>query len=91
MSSIVKPLIRLVCSIFPSLDQAFLHLTLPSRHLFVLTTAVDLTRSQAELIEENAPLRLQLIILHRQVKKPRFTEPIAYASSASSVGSTSGT
>jgi hypothetical protein len=85
------PVIRLIRSTSSSLDQAFPHLTLPSRHLFVLTTAVDLTRSQAELIAENAPLRLQLIILHRQVKKPRFTEPIAYASSASSVGSTSGT
>lgn len=84
------PDIRLVRSTSSSLDMAFLHLTLPFRHSVVLTTAVDLTRSQAELIAENAPLRLQPTILHRQVKKPRFTQPIAYAWSSSPVGSTSG-
>ena|GEM_PF-3265133 len=74
MSSIVKPLIRLVCSIFPSLDQAFLHLTLPSRHSVVLTTALDVTRSKAELIAENALLGQQMIILYRKVKKPLFAQ-----------------
>ena len=33
----------------------------------------DLTRSRADLIVENALLRQQLIVLHRQVKRPVFT------------------
>jgi hypothetical protein len=33
----------------------------------------DLTRSRAELIAENALLRHQLAILHRQVKRPHLT------------------
>lgn len=73
VSSIVKPLIGLARSTLSSLDQAFRHLTLPSRHSVVLTTALDVTRSKAELIAENALLRQQMII-YRQVKKPLFTQ-----------------
>jgi putative transposase len=36
----------------------------------VLGTLSDITRSKAELLAENALLRQQLIILHRQVKRP---------------------
>ena len=60
---------------FSSLEHAFLHLTQPARHSIVLSIAADLTRSQAELIAENALLRQQLIILHRQIKKPAFSRP----------------
>jgi putative transposase len=56
-----------------TLEQAFLHLTQPSRHSLALSIAADLPRSKAELIAENALLRQQLIVLHRQIKKPRFT------------------
>jgi len=34
----------------------------------------DMTRSRADLIAENALLRQQLIVLHRQVKRPLFTQ-----------------
>jgi putative transposase len=34
----------------------------------------DLTRSRSDLIVENALLRQQLIVLHRQVKRPLFTQ-----------------
>jgi len=74
MSSLAKSLIRLVHSVINALEQAFLHLTLPCRHSLVLTIALDVTRPRAELIAENALLRQQLIILNRQVKKPRFTQ-----------------
>ncbi len=57
-----------------SLEQALLHLTQLSRCSVVVGAAVDLTRSKTELITENALLRQQLIILHRQVKKPAFTQ-----------------
>jgi hypothetical protein len=36
-------------------------------------SALDITRSDAELVAENALLRQQLVILHRQVDKPRDT------------------
>ncbi len=55
------------------LEQASLHLTQPSRHSIVLSTAADLTRNKADLIAENALLRQQLSVLHRQVHKPSFS------------------
>ncbi len=50
-----------------------MHLTQLPRHSLVLTTAADLPHSKAQLLAENALLRQQLIILHRQVRRPRFT------------------
>jgi putative transposase len=66
-------LIQLIIRLVSLLEHGFLHLTQPSRHSIILSIATDLTRSQADLITENALLRRQLIILHRQVKKPSFT------------------
>ena len=74
MSYSVDRFIRPLRSILPSLEQAYLHLTRPSRHSVVLATALDVTRSKAELVAENALLRQQLVILNRLVKKPRFTQ-----------------
>ncbi len=77
-SNHVLSLFHLVSQLFvrlvSSLEQAFLHLTQPSRHSIVLSTATDLTRSRAELIAENALLRQQLIVLYRQVPKPSFSQ-----------------
>ena len=56
-----------------TLEPVFLQLTQPSRHSLALAIAADLPRSKSELIAENALLRQQLIVLHRQIKKPRFT------------------
>ncbi len=56
-----------------TLERAFLHLTQPSRHSIAPSAVTDLPRTKAQLIAENALLRQQLIILHRQTKKPRFT------------------
>ena len=55
------------------LGRVFLPLTQAARHSIALSIAADLPRRKSELIAENALLRQQLIILHRQVKKPRFT------------------
>jgi putative transposase len=63
----------LVSHLLASLNQAFRHLTQPASHSLVLGTVADLTRSRAQLIAENALLRQQLIVRHRQVKKPRCT------------------
>jgi putative transposase len=65
-----QPIIRLLAF----LEQALLRFTQLSRHSLVLSTATDLTRSRTELVAENALLRQQLIILHRQAEKPRFTQ-----------------
>ena len=54
--------------------QVFLHLTQPSRHSIVFSTATVLTHSEADLIAEKALLLQQQIILHRQVKKPAFLQ-----------------
>ncbi len=43
------------------------------RHTKHLCVVADLFRSKTELAAENALLRQQLIVLNRQVKKPRFT------------------
>ena len=42
----------------------------------VLISALsDLTRSRTDLVIENALLRQQLIVLNRQIKRPRLTNP----------------
>jgi hypothetical protein len=38
-----------------------------------LGAIIDLSRSKADLIVENALLRQQLIVLHRQIKRPQLT------------------
>jgi len=39
-----------------------------------ISIAADLTRRKVELIVENALLRQQLMVLRRQVKRPRLTQ-----------------
>ena len=63
-------LTQLVVRLVPFLEHTLLHITQPSCHSIVFSPAADLTRSKADLVAENARLRQQLIILHRQVKKP---------------------
>jgi len=73
MSSLVDRSIRPIHSALLSLERASLQLPWPSRYSVLLGSALDFTRSYAQLVAENALLRQQLIILHRQVDKPRFT------------------
>ncbi len=54
-------------------NHFFRHLTRPASSHQVTGTLADLPRSRAELLAENALLRQQLIVLHRQVKTPRLT------------------
>jgi putative transposase len=62
---------RLFAQLSSLLDHAFRHLTQPARASLLLGAAADLPRTRAQLIAENALLRQQLIILQRQVQKPR--------------------
>jgi putative transposase len=47
--------------------------TKPNNHDLLLNVVTDLVRSRSELVLENALLRQQLIILRRQVKRPKLT------------------
>jgi len=60
--------------LFSILERVLLKLTEPSRHSLTLSIVTDLPRTKSQLIAENALLRQQLIILHRQVNKPRFPQ-----------------
>ncbi len=73
MGRVLPHLLRLrgLCS--DALHSRFLHWTKPLSTSLLLGTLADLSRSKSELIAENALLRQQLIILHRQVKRPACT------------------
>ena len=45
----------------------------PDTHSLILNTALDITRSKSELVLENALLRQHLIVLKRQIKRPRLS------------------
>jgi len=47
--------------------------TMPDNQSLALNAVLDLTRSKAELVLENALLRQQLIVLQRHVKRPALT------------------
>jgi putative transposase len=55
------------------LQQRIKHWIKPATLALSFGVLSDLTRSRADLIVENALLRQQLIVLHRQVKRPVFT------------------
>jgi hypothetical protein len=64
---------QLIFSLLSTLEQIFLHVTQLPHQSTSLSIVTDLTRSKSELIAENALLRQQLLVLQRQIKKPRFT------------------
>jgi putative transposase len=45
----------------------------PTTITLALGALADISRSKADLLVENALLRQQLIVLHRQVKRPKLT------------------
>jgi hypothetical protein len=64
---------RLWARLSTTAHQVFRHLTQPASSNLVTGTLADLPRRRSELLVENALLRQQLIVLHRQVKTPRLT------------------
>lgn len=64
---------RLLSHLFSLLDHTFRQLTQPARSSLILGTVADLPLTRAQLIAENALLRHQLIVLQRQIKKPRLS------------------
>jgi putative transposase len=71
---ILTRLKQLVGPSVKTLRALFLHWTKPLASSLPLGTLADFGRSKSELIAENALLRQQLIILKRQVKRPRCTK-----------------
>jgi putative transposase len=61
---------QLLLLLFSFAEQLFRYLTAPAHGSFFAGTLIDLPRSRAELLAENALLRHQLLILRRQVKRP---------------------
>jgi putative transposase len=55
------------------LERHYMSLTQLRHSSLLLALASDIARSKPDLVLENALLRQQLLILQRQVKKPRFT------------------
>ena len=57
------------------------HWTKPASLVLIIGILSDLTRSHIDLVVENALLRQQLIVLNRQIKRPRLTPYRAKTSS----------
>ncbi|MFZ0548956.1 MAG: hypothetical protein WAM60_26145 [Candidatus Promineifilaceae bacterium] len=61
---------------FHQIKTAIKQSTKPETAVLATGVASDITRSRKDLIAENAILRQQLIVLKRQVKRPKFTLPL---------------
>ena len=55
------------------LQQRIKHWTKPAIAVLIPGLIADVIRSRSDLIVENALLRQQLIVLHRQIKRPQLT------------------
>jgi putative transposase len=75
MGHVFLPLLRLKGFCLNVLHSRFLRWTKPLTPSLLLETLADLGRSKSQLIAENALLRQQLIILHRQVQRPAWVLP----------------
>ena len=64
---------RLWAHLSTAAHHAFRHLTQPASPNLITGTLADLPRRRSELLAENALLRQQLIVLHRQVTTPHLT------------------
>src|SRR5512143_1549327 len=62
-----------VANIIRKVEERFKQWAKPGTESLVEGTWADVTRRKRELIAENAPLRQQVIILQRQVKRPQLT------------------
>ena len=65
---------QFISSCLHLLQPLILKWTKPSHPSLLLGTVMDLARGKSELVAENALLRQPLIILRRQIKRPRCTK-----------------
>jgi putative transposase len=73
MTRVLKHLQQLKNGCLDALSSRFTRWTKPLGTSLPLSTLTDLGKSKSEPIAENALLRQQLIILHRQAKRPPIT------------------
>ena len=59
---------------FHQIKETIKKFTKPQTTILVTGAASDITRNRKDLMLENAILRQQLIVLNRQVKRPKFTK-----------------
>ena len=72
MLCMFTPIMQRVCFSFHAFSERFsLWIKLPATSLLPGILA-DMNRGKSELLAENALLRQQLIILHRQIKRPVY-------------------
>ncbi|HDQ74130.1 MAG TPA: integrase, partial [Chloroflexi bacterium] len=62
-----------VHSLRQAVKQRLRQWTQPNNHSLIRNAALDITRPKSELVLENALLRQQLIVLQRQIKRPKLT------------------
>ena len=72
MKPLLEPLVSIVAKCGRLIQQKFIGLTIPARNSPLLGAALDLTKSNSDLLAKNAFLRQQLLVLNRQVKNPKF-------------------
>jgi putative transposase len=74
VSCILISLRRSISPRFHLLQRLILQWTTPPHNSLLPGTVMDLARGKSELVAENALLQQQLIILRRQIKRPRFRQ-----------------
>ncbi len=72
MHVLFSTLIGKVGQIAQSLQHTFCRWTQPASTTPIISAVLDLSKTKQQLVVENAFLRQQLIVLHRQVKHPKF-------------------
>lgn len=73
MKTLLEPLTRIAAKCGRLIGQKFIALTNPAKNSPLPGAVFDLTKSNSQLLAENALLRQQLLALNRQVKNPKFT------------------
>ena len=73
LSHLTRCAMKVLSRLSTAANQLFRRITQPDRPNMVTSTLADLPRSRAELVAENALLRQQLIVLHRQTTTSRLT------------------
>src|SRR5438270_14069928 len=68
----LKPLHQILDLAIEKFDKCFKKRFAPAKANLSLGTFTDLARSKSSLVAENALLRQQLIVLQRQVNKPKL-------------------
>jgi putative transposase len=73
LARLLRRVSRAGCAVLHALRRRLVAATKPAAPTVLAGSVGDLARSKTELVAENAPLRQQLVVLTRRVKRPRCT------------------